>query len=158
MLVGNQDDFDDALGYPTAKPPAGAPYAEVISSFKTMLQAVSKDYPNVKYMATQMRVATNADCISWSAVLYEVSSGKMYQSIVREDVPIADRVGGGDSFTSGLAAGFLQGKGVQHALEMGAAHGILVQEFPGDTTYVKQSEVEAEIKRASSGGGVSALR
>ena len=88
-----------------------------------------------------------------------------------------DRVGGGDSFMSGVAAGFLNGqywhvtkirmtscknavagKGPQGAVEWGAAHGILVQETPGDTTMVNQKQVEAEVARALKGGGVSALR
>ena len=59
---------------------------------------------------------------------------------------------------SGLAAGFLNGLGPQVAVEWGAAHGILVQETPGDVTLVTQKQVEAEVARAAAGGGVSALR
>jgi hypothetical protein len=33
-----------------------------------------------------------------------------------------------------------------------------VQETPGDTTMVTQKQVEAEVKRAKSGGGITALR
>jgi hypothetical protein len=43
-------------------------------------------------------------------------------------------------------------------VEWGAAHGILVQETPGDTTMVTQAMVEAEVARAKKGGGVVALR
>jgi 2-dehydro-3-deoxygluconokinase len=58
----------------------------------------------------------------------------------------------------GLAAALLKGKTVEEAVQWGAAHGMLVQETPGDTTIVTEKDVLAEIKRASAGGGVSALR
>lgn len=96
--------------------------------------------------------------INWSAILYEVSTGKIYKAAVRKNVEIMDRVGGGDSFMSGVAAGFLNGVGPQEAVEWGAAHGILVQETPGDTTMVVQQQVVAEVARAKGGGGVTALR
>jgi 2-dehydro-3-deoxygluconokinase len=73
-------------------------------------------------------------------------------------VPIKDRTGGGDSYTSGVLAALLKGKDLQTAVEWGAAHGILVQETPGDTTMVDQKAVEAEVKRALGGGGVKASR
>jgi 2-dehydro-3-deoxygluconokinase len=91
-------------------------------------------------------------------VLYDVTADQMHQAAVRENIEIADRTGGGDSFMSGVAAALLKGYGPEVAVEWGAAHGILVQETPGDTTLVTQREVEAEVARAKKGGGVSALR
>jgi 2-dehydro-3-deoxygluconokinase len=73
-------------------------------------------------------------------------------------VEIADRTGGGDSFVSGVVAALLKGRGLQDAVEWGAAHGMLVQETPGDTSMVTQAMVEAEVARAERGGGVVALR
>ena len=52
----------------------------------------------------------------------------------------------------------MEGKGYDEAVEWGAAHGILVQETPGDTTMVSKSMVLNEVTRAQKGGGVSALR
>ena len=43
-------------------------------------------------------------------------------------------------------------------MQWGAAHGILVQEVPGDITMVDESAVIAEAKRAAAGGGVKAVR
>ena len=57
-----------------------------------------------------------------------------------------------------MTAALLKGKTVEEAVNWGAAHGILVQETPGDTTMVTEKDVLAEIKRAQGGGGVSALR
>lgn len=158
VVVGNHDDFADALGYITEHTAPDCTFDEWLATYVAMLKDVARDYPNVKYIGTQVRGPLNADMINWSAILYEVSTDTIYKACVRESVPILDRVGGGDSFMSGVAAGFLNGKGPQEAVEWGAAHGILVQETPGDTTMVVQKQIEAEVARAKSGGGVSALR
>ena len=158
FLVGNQDDFDDALGYETEKVAKDAPFDEWLEIYTRMLRQVAKDYPNLKYIGTQLRGALSADMITWGAVLYEVEGDQIHQAVVRERVEIADRTGGGDSFASGVIAALLTGNDPEDAVQWGAAHGILVQETPGDTTNVKQSDVEKEIARAIKGGGVSALR
>ena len=158
VAVGNQDDFEDALGYETASVAPEADFDVWLTAYTDMLERCAKDYPNLKYIGTQIRGAISADLINWSAILYEVSTKKIYKAVVRERVEIADRVGGGDSFMSGLAAGFLAGVGPQQAVEWGAAHGILVQETPGDVTLVTKSQVLAEVSRALAGGGVTALR
>jgi 2-dehydro-3-deoxygluconokinase len=158
FLVGNQDDFNDALGYETKAIDKKAAPDVWLAAYSEMLQKVSKDYPNLKLIGTQLRAAISADRIHWGAVLYETATGKMHQAAVREHVEIADRTGGGDSFCSGVAAALLAGLGPEMAVQWGAAHGILVQETPGDTTMVTRAQVEAEVKRAMSGGGVSALR
>ena len=67
--------------------------------------------------------------ISWGAVLYDVAAAEFHVAPLRENIPIADRTGGGDSFTSGVLAALLQGKDLQTAVEFGAAHGMLVQEM-----------------------------
>ena len=59
---------------------------------------------------------------------------------------ILDRVGGGDSFASGLISGLLDGAGLQTAVEYGAAHGALAMTTPGDTSMVNVAEVEAVMK------------
>ena len=158
FLVGNQDDFDDALGYETPNVPKDASFDEWLAIYTGMLRQVAKDYPNIKYIGTQLRGALSADRIDWGAVLYDVDTGQIHQAAVRENIEIADRTGGGDSFASGVIAALLQGKGADEAVQWGAAHGILVQGTIGDTSMVKQSDVEKEVARAIKGGGVSALR
>ncbi len=158
FLVGNQGDFFDALGYETARVASSDPFEVWLEAYQGMLRQVAKDYPNLKLIGTQLRTAISADRIHWGAVLYDVGDDKMHQAVVRENVEIADRTGGGDSFMSGVAAALLKGKGGEVAVQWGAAHGILVQETPGDTTMVTQKEVEKEVQRALKGGGVSALR
>ncbi len=158
FLVGNHDDFDDALGYETETVPKGASFDEWLAVYAAMLRQVSKDYPNIKYIGTQLRGALSADRIDWGAVLYEVGTDTIHQAAVRENIEIADRTGGGDSFAAGVIAALLNGKPATDAVQWGAAHGILVQETIGDTSMVKQSDVEKEVARAIKGGGVPALR
>ncbi len=158
FLVGNQDDFDDALGYETEKVPKDASFDVWLEIYTKMLRQVSQDYPNLKYIGTQLRGALSADRINWGAVLYDVEADVIHQAAVRENIEIADRTGGGDSFASGIIAALLNGKEPAEAVQWGAAHGILVQETIGDTSMVKQGDVEKEVARALKGGGVSALR
>lgn len=158
FLVGNQSDFDDALGYTADKVSKSEPLEKWLDVYTNMLRKVAKEFPNLKIIGTQLRAAHSADLISWGAVLYSVAEDKRYLATVRQNVEIADRTGGGDSFVSGVAAALMKGKDLAEAVEWGAAHGICVQETPGDTTLVMQKDVEGEVKRAQSGGGVSALR
>jgi 2-dehydro-3-deoxygluconokinase len=50
-----------------------------------------------------------------------VGGGTVLSGRDRERLEIWDRVGGGDSFASGLIYGFLAGKGPQYAVDCGAA-------------------------------------
>jgi len=158
FLVGNQGDFFDALGYETKKVDPKEEFDIWLAAYQDMLRQVAKDYANLKFIGTQLRAAITADRIHWGAVLYEVAEDKMHLAVTRENIEIADRTGGGDSFMSGVAAALMKGNDAATAVQWGAAHGILVQETPGDTTMVTQKDVEKEVQRALKGGGVSALR
>ena len=158
FLVGNQDDFYDALGFESEDVPKDASFDVWLEAYTKMLRQVAAEYPNLKLIGTQLRGALSADMINWGAVLYDVATDTIHQAAVREGIEIMDRTGGGDSFHSGVIAALLDGLGPAEAVEWGAAHGILVQSTPGDTTMVKRGDVEKEIARAKKGGGVVALR
>jgi 2-dehydro-3-deoxygluconokinase len=96
--------------------------------------------------------------VGWGAVLYDAIYDKLYQAPLRTDIPITDRTGGGDSFASGVLAALLQDKDLETAVQWGAAHGILVQETPGDITMIDSKAVLAEVARARTSGGVRATR
>merc|ERR1739845_306731 len=115
------------------------------TSFKNMIKEVVKDYPNFKAVATTLREAHTASVNGWSAVVY--CNGEFHQAQTRE-LWIYDRVGGGDSFASGLVYGFMMGMGPQLAVEYGAAHGALAMTTPGDTSMASKKEVEKLV-----GGG-----
>jgi 2-dehydro-3-deoxygluconokinase len=157
MLVGNDSDLADALGYATLVS-SDAPYSEWVKAYQETVRRVGKDYPNLSLIGTQWRGATNADLVSWGAVLYSPGEDKLYEAHQRMDVPILDRTGGGDSFASGVLAALLDGQDLQTAVEWGAAHGILVQETPGDTSMVDRRAVLSEVKRAAAKGGIRAVR
>jgi 2-dehydro-3-deoxygluconokinase len=157
FLVGNDTDMADALGYETDVP-EGADFNAWLEAYKGTVRQIAADYPNLGLIGTQWRGATNADLIDWGAALYDSASDTFYTAPLRLNVPIIDRTGGGDSFTSGVIAAILKGHDLQTAVEWGAAHGILVQEVPGDITMVDERAVVSECKRARSGGGVKAVR
>ena len=157
FLVGNDSDMSDALGYET-KVAKNAPFPEWIEAYKQTVKQVAKDFPNLSLIGTQWRGPHNADLISWGAVLYDVVADEFHIAPLRENIPIRDRTGGGDSFTSGVLAAILKGHDLGTAVQWGAAHGALVQETPGDITMIQQDLLLAEVKRAISGGGVKAAR
>ncbi|SVB85812.1 uncharacterized protein METZ01_LOCUS238666, partial [marine metagenome] len=131
---------------------------EWLEAYKATIGQVATDFPNLSLIGTQWRGAHNADLVSWGAVLYDVRNDQWYEAPVRENVPIRDRTGGGDSFASGVLAALLKGKDLETAVNWGAAHGMLVQETPGDITMINQGGVEKEVQRAQAGGGVKAAR
>ena len=110
-----------------------------------MIQKVLNDF-SFKVVATTLRKATTATRNDWGAVCYH--DGNFYQATNRENLEIFDRVGGGDSFASGLIYGFLAGKDPQWAVECGAAHGALAMTTPGDTTMATLDEVLHVMKGA----------
>ncbi len=144
VMLGNEEDFSAALGYEVQG--AGEhPSALDPEAFKQMIRKVLKDFP-FKVVATTLRKATTATKNDWSAVCY--IDGNFCQAKNREDLEIFDRVGGGDSFASGLIYGFLAGKDPQWAVECGAAHGALAMTTPGDTTMATLDEVLQVMKGA----------
>ncbi|MBP5766572.1 MAG: sugar kinase, partial [Clostridia bacterium] len=74
--------------------------------------------------------------------------GKFYQAKQRDGLELFDRVGGGDSFASGLIYGFMEKGDPALAVEYGAAHGALAMTTPGDTSMARLAEVEKLV-----GGG-----
>ena len=109
-----------------------------------MTDDVIKAFPNIRAVATTLRVATSATKNNWSAILY--SDGRLFSAPNRKDLEVFDRVGGGDSFASGLIYGFLDGRGPQWSVECGAAHGALAMTTPGDTSMATLAELEKTMK------------
>jgi 2-dehydro-3-deoxygluconokinase len=143
VMIGNEEDFTACLGFKVEG--LDEHISEIDpANFKKMIETAVKEFPNFKVAATTLRNAKTASFNDWSAILY--AGGQFYQSIVRENLEIYDRVGGGDGFASGLAYGFLEGKGPQAAVDYGAAHGALAMTTPGDTSMVNAKEVEAVLK------------
>src|SRR3954471_1422204 len=138
VMLGNEEDFTAALGFSVAG--VDEHHSKLDSAgFKKMIEAVVKEYPSMAVIATTLRTAKTATRNDWGALCYH--NGRFYEAPVREDLEIYDRVGGGDSFASGLIYGFLSGKDPQWSVECGAAHGALAMTTPGDTTMATMAEV-----------------
>lgn len=121
VLVGNEEDFQLALGL--KGPEAGGKgLAAKIEGFKGMIGAASKKYPNAKYFATTLREVKSANGHLWGALLY--ANGKWFAEEPRE-IPVLDRIGGGDGFTGGLLYGVYKGWEPEKCLQFGWASGAL---------------------------------
>jgi 2-dehydro-3-deoxygluconokinase len=143
VMIGNEEDFTAALGFEVEGLDQHHSRLEV-ESFRRMIERAVKEFPNFKVVATTLRQATSATENDWGAVCY--TEGELYQAQTREKLEIYDRVGGGDSFASGLIYGLMTGRGPQWAVECGAAHGALAMTTPGDTTMATLAEVERAMK------------
>ena len=117
-----------------------------------MIEEAVKMFPNFKVVATTLRNAKTATVNDWGAVIY--ADGELHEATLRENLEIYDRVGGGDSFASGLAYAFLAGKSPAEAVQYGAAHGALAMTMPGDTTMATLPEIE----KVMAGGGARVVR
>jgi 2-dehydro-3-deoxygluconokinase len=137
VMIGNEEDFSAALGLDIKGLDEHVSRIEV-EAFKEMIRSAIREYP-FKVVATTLRKAKTATINDWGAICY--ADGGFFEAKNRENLEILDRVGGGDSFASGLIYGFLSSQDPQWAVECGAAHGALAMTTPGDTTMVTLNEV-----------------
>jgi len=143
VILGNEEDFTAALGFEVKGVDEHHSKLDP-ANFQEMISRVVQKFPNLSIIATTLRHARTATINDWAAVCYY--EGQFYRSTLREQLEIYDRVGGGDSFASGLIYGFLSGKDPQWCVECGAAHGALAMTTPGDTTMATLSEVLQAMK------------
>jgi 2-dehydro-3-deoxygluconokinase len=143
VMLGNEEDFTACLGFDVAGLDEDHSKLEA-ESFHRMIETARQEFPNLKVIATTLRNAKTATVNNWGAVCY--ADGEFYQAPMRENLDIFDRIGGGDSFASGLIYGFLTNKGPQYAVDCGAAHGALAMTTPGDTSMATLAEVEKLMK------------
>jgi 2-dehydro-3-deoxygluconokinase len=145
LLLGNEEDFTAMLG--VAIKGVGEDFDELpIAGYEEMLREVAAAYPNLKMIASTLRTAQSANRNAWGAIaLYQ----DQIVHVPQRGIDIFDRVGGGDSFASGLIYGILAGKPVEWAVRCGVAHGALAMTTPGDTSMATLAEVERAIKGGS---------
>jgi 2-dehydro-3-deoxygluconokinase len=143
VMLGNEEDFTAALGFEVSGLDENHAKLDP-ASFQGMIGKVVREFPTLSVIATTLRHAKTATLNDWGAMCYY--DGDFYQARVREDMEVYDRVGGGDSFASGLIYGLLSGKDPQWSVECGAAHGALAMTTPGDTTMATLEEVLQAMK------------
>ena len=147
VMIGNEEDFTASLGFEVEGGDSTLAELEV-DKFAAMITTAAAAYPNFKVIGTTMRTVRSASVNDWGALAWSPATG-VVQATHRERLEILDRVGGGDSFASGLIYGLLDGQDQTTAVEYGAAHGALAMTTPGDTTMVTTADV---LKLAGGGG------
>jgi 2-dehydro-3-deoxygluconokinase len=142
LLLGNEEDFSAMLGIELQG--VAADFAELpVASYERMLREVAAAYPNLKLVATTLRTAHTATRNAWGAMAL---CGDEIIHVPQREAEILDRVGGGDSFASGLIYGLVAGKPVEWAVACGVAHGLLAMTTPGDTSMATLAEVERVMR------------
>jgi len=146
VMIGNEEDFTACLGFEIEGNDENLKELN-IDGYKKMIDNVVKEYPNLKVVATTLREVKTATVNDWSALCW--AEGKIYKANDYKGLEILDRVGGGDSFASGLIYGLMTYQDAEKAVNYGAAHGALAMTTPGDTTMANLKVVENLMKGAS---------
>jgi len=146
VMLGNEEDFTAALGFEVAGVDANLSELDT-AAFAAMIEQAAAAYPNFRVIATTLRTVRSATVNDWGAIAWSAASG-LVQATRRPGLEILDRVGGGDSFASGLIAALLDGQPLATAVQWGAAHGALAMTTPGDTSMAS----EAEVLKLAGGG------
>jgi 2-dehydro-3-deoxygluconokinase len=152
FVFGNEEDFHAALRI-EVKSDANNYQKLDTDSYVEMMQNVSVEFPNIFAVATSLRTVKSASINDWNALLWLQGSGTFIGNKM-DKLEIYDRVGGGDSFASGLIYGFLAGNTPQESLQLGIAHGALAMTTPGDTSMVSL----AEVQKLAAGGSARVER
>ncbi|MGH7494748.1 MAG: sugar kinase [bacterium] len=150
VLIGNEEDFQKVLGFEVEGTDEHLKKLPV-EGYKKMVEKVVKTYPHVNAVGTTLREVVSGLVNNWSAIMYY--DGQFYQSRRYENLEIEDRVGGGDGFCSGFVYGLLHNMAPQECVEMGAAHGALLQSTRGDTSMVTMEEIKHVM-----GGGSARIK
>ena len=140
VMIGNEEDFTACLGFKIEGNDASLKKLNV-EGYKKMINEAAKTYPNFKVVATTLRTVKTATVNDWSALCW--ADGEIYKARDYNGLEIMDRVGGGDSFASGLIYGLMTTGDAEKAVNYGAAHGALAMTTPGDTSMASVDEVEA---------------
>lgn len=142
VMIGNEEDFTACLGFEIEGNDENLKELN-LDGYVKMLGEVCKVYPNFKVIATTLRTVKTATINDWSAMVY--ANGEVYKGLELPGLEILDRVGGGDSFASGLVYGLMTYDDAQKAVNYGVAHGALAMTTPGDTSTARLKEVEGII-------------
>lgn len=147
VLFGNEEDFTACLGIDVD---AADPDLRQLdrAAYQDMIAEAARQYPNLQVIATTLRGVRSANVNDWTAVAWSRATG-FAAANPRLNLEIFDRVGGGDSFASGLIYALLTDLDLKHAIEYGAAHGALAMTTPGDTSMASLAEVERLARGAN---------
>jgi 2-dehydro-3-deoxygluconokinase len=149
VCIANEEDAEKSLGLKADKTNVEAGKLDEVGYFK-VAQKLKETY-KFKTVAITLRESYSASKNGWSALLLDDKDCKQPYRSTRYDIEIVDRVGGGDSFASGLIYGLLMKENSKDALEYAVAASCLKHSIPGDFNLVSIDEVEKLIKSGGSG-------
>ena len=147
VMLGNEEDFTACLGFEVPGTDPNLSSLDV-ANFQKMIGQAAAAYANFAVVATTLRAVRSATVNDWGAVAWSAETG-FIEATHRPALEIFDRVGGGDSFASGLIYGLMVKGDLGQAVEYGAAHGALAMTTPGDTSMASLAEVEALVRGGS---------
>lgn len=149
VCIANEEDAQRSLGFEAGKTDVeGAELDE--EGYYQLARELKSEY-GFKTVAITLRESFSASMNGWSAVLHDEKDCKEPARSTRYEIQIVDRVGGGDSFASGLIYGLLNKSNTKDALEYAVAASCMKHTIPGDFNLVSVDEVEKLVKSGGSG-------
>ncbi len=149
VCIANEEDAEKSLGLKAEKTNIEAGHLDEQGYFNVAKKL--KETYNFKTVSITLRESFSASKNGWSALLLDDKDCKTPYRSKRYDIEIVDRVGGGDSFASGLIFGLLTKENTKEALEFAVAASCLKHSIPGDFNLVSVDEVEKLVKSGGSG-------
>lgn len=149
VCIANEEDAEKSLGEKLGKTEIEKASIDEEGYFKTA--ELLKNKYNFEAVAITLRESYSASKNGWSAILLDDKDCVNPYRSKKYDIEIVDRVGGGDSFSSGLIYGLLSYKNSKEALEFAVGASCLKHSIPGDFNLVSVDEVEKLIKGDGSG-------
>jgi 2-dehydro-3-deoxygluconokinase len=147
IALGNEEDCQKSLGVKVdVDVESGRLQTE---KYRELTDRVLNLYPNIKKIAITLRESHSANYNGWSAVLN--NRKEFFISKKYEIHNIVDRVGGGDSFASGLIYGIDNLADDKESLEFAVAASCLMHSIPGDLPLLSVDEVKSLAGGATSG-------
>ncbi len=128
ILVGNEEDFQLALGIEGPEA-GGVGVGDKIDGFKQMIGRVKNVYPNVSVFATTLREVVSANTHLWGAIML---CDQSWHVVEPREIPVYDRIGGGDAFVGGLLYAILTGLEPEKWPQLGWAAGALAATLATD--------------------------
>ena len=146
VCIGNEEDAETTLGFKPSNTDVTAGKLN-FEGYKEIFQKMKETF-GFQYIATTLRESRSASDNGWSALVY---NGSEFYHTKRYDIHIVDRVGGGDSFASGMIYGLVSGMSMQDAAEFAVAASALKHTIPGDVNLVTVDEVKKLANGDASG-------
>ena len=148
VCIANEEDAKDVFGIEAQNSDIDAGKLDRDGYIDVARQLASRF--GCKKVAITLRGSLSASENDWAGMLYDAATDKAVFSTTYR-IHLVDRVGGGDSFGSGLIYALLSGYDDQKAVDFAVAASCLKQSIEHDFNLVSVAEVEALASGNASG-------